>query len=231
MGHSDKTDPGLQLPGYVPVQSKKKMSIGIKFVIGWAIILGFFAFIGAITSVRSSSVPSLATLPPKQAAPMPAKPAPPEPPPQVTPRQHLEAISNLAKLATIQDSDISEARKHVDAIPENVPERARGKSLLVKMEQKHAAQMLKMAIATRKAYANRFENNMLDRGLNMTITAIGKDATTLRMEYVLTSKVSMHALGQNDQFWAEVREVGFKKVILTNGFESSLGETWTWKVD
>ena len=231
MGHSDKTDPGLIPAGYIPVRPKQRMGVGAKLALGCAGFWGLIALIGAIVAVTGADIRSSSPVAPVQAAPAVVQPAPPDPFASMTPAQHLEALSSLLRLEDIHDADMAAAQKHLMAIPGKTPESAKARGLLAQLERKQAAQKLVRDIAARKAYASTLENNMLDRGVNMTITAIGKGATTLRLEYVLTSKVAAHALGKNDQFWTEVRGFGFKKVLMTNGFESSLGETWTWKVN
>ncbi len=71
---------------------------------------------------------------------------------------------------------------------------------------------------------------MLDAGIESTTTAIGPKKATLRIKYALTGRVAANTLSKKLDF-NELHLRGFRKVVLTNGFEGDLGRTFTWKVD
>ena len=56
-----------------------------------------------------------------------------------------------------------------------------------------------------------------------------KDNTALVVTYALTGRVAAQQFREKLDF-SELAVYGFKKVVLTNGFSGSLGETFTWMV-
>jgi len=71
--------------------------------------------------------------------------------------------------------------------------------------------------------------SMVDAGFEMTTKATGKQNTVLHIKYALTGRVTSNAIGKGLDF-AQLRELGFKKVVMTNGFADELEETYTWTV-
>ncbi len=80
-------------------------------------------------------------------------------------------------------------------------------------------------IKARKEYADRLESVYLDNGKNTTITALGSNATTLKIKWVLMSRVTANEYGKSTEFLQLLRELGFKKLILTDGYNA------TWYLD
>jgi leucyl-tRNA synthetase len=78
----------------------------------------------------------------------------------------------------------------------------------------------------RDALAKSIENEMLDKGFNVDVSATGPDHTTLHLKYIFVSKVFAHQLSENGEFFEQLRAAGFKKLICTDGYD----ETWTWKL-
>lgn len=76
----------------------------------------------------------------------------------------------------------------------------------------------------RRLYARELEHRLLDEGMNVTVTTSGRHATTLRVEYILVSKVWAHKLGNDGKTIPTIRNMGFEKFILTDGYD----ETYTW---
>jgi hypothetical protein len=72
------------------------------------------------------------------------------------------------------------------------------------------------ATAARRRYAKGLENIMLDKGLEVTVTAQGAAATTLDIEYALAGKVFAREVETNAEFWKSVCEAGFKEVQIQN---------------
>lgn len=100
---------------------------------------------------------------------------------------------------------------------------ARKNSLLAK--ERAAAERAQEAatIALRRKFASAYENELLDKGFNVDVTTEGRNATTLRLKWILVSKVIAHQFDKGGVV-PEMRKLGFKKFILTDGYD----ETWTW---
>jgi hypothetical protein len=82
----------------------------------------------------------------------------------------------------------------------------------------------------RVEFAKRFDQKMLDAGIESTTSARGAKNTTLYIKYALAGRVTANALGNKLDF-AELKTYGFKKVVFTNEFDGELGHTFTWKVE
>jgi len=68
---------------------------------------------------------------------------------------------------------------------------------------------------------------MLDAGLDVDVKAIGPKHTTLRVKWVLVSKVVAHQLTKQSDFFQSARELGFRRIEMTDGYD----ETWSWKLE
>ena len=86
------------------------------------------------------------------------------------------------------------------------------------------------ARAARKAYAASFDQAMLDLGVESTTRTAGPQDTTFKITYALTGRVMANAVSKRLD-WDELRKLGFRKVILTSGFEDEMNETYSWNVD
>ncbi len=77
-------------------------------------------------------------------------------------------------------------------------------------------------------YAKTFENSMLDRGLNVDVNVIGPQHTTLRVKWILVSKVDAYQITTHDQaLLNNLHTMGFKKFVIWDGYDNS----WTWNLD
>lgn len=76
----------------------------------------------------------------------------------------------------------------------------------------------------RRAYAQRLETGFLDGGLDIEVTTSGERATTLRLKYVLFTRVWVHKVQNDTDLISNARRLGFRRVIMTDGYE----DTWTW---
>lgn len=91
---------------------------------------------------------------------------------------------------------------------------------------KQAAAARTTGIALRRAYARTYEEHLLDKGINATVTASGPDLTRLTMKWILVSKVVAHQYAKGDII-GEMRVAGFKRFTITDGYD----ESWTWRLD
>lgn len=154
--------------------------------------------------------------------------------------QHLENARLLLHAGAPQ-SQIDLGMKHLAALTSGTPEYAESIKLQKQFEaeKKQAAEQLKATekqkAADGAAYnrfsrgltAKLFENNLLDAGYNVDVRAVGKDQTTLRIKWVLVTKVLAHQLSKRADFFEQARKSGFKRVEITDGYD----ETWSWTLN
>lgn len=151
----------------------------------------------------------------------------------LSPADHLREAKRAIDAA---NSEI--AHNHLDEVPMGTQglEPARKKLAELDAKEKAAkeleakktlAKLEADEIKERKNFARKLENSYLDHGFNIDVTTQGPKANVLRMKYALTSKVLARQITTSDVL-NECRAMGFRKVILTNGFESDLAETYYW---
>ena len=97
--------------------------------------------------------------------------------------------------------------------------------------KKKAADLTKvqepLEIAARKAYATTLEQQFLEQRMDTTVLATGSKSTNLSIKWVLASRVTAHDLA-NAGLLNQAKHLGFKSVVFFNGFDSELGERWSW---
>jgi hypothetical protein len=81
-------------------------------------------------------------------------------------------------------------------------------------------------LLTREVFAKILERKMLDNGLNARISTKGSNKQTLVCEYILMTKVRAANLLNDGNLLLSARDVGFKKLIFTDGLQSS----WTYDI-
>lgn len=91
--------------------------------------------------------------------------------------------------------------------------------------KKEAAALATIADALRVAFAKDVENRMLAQGINCDVVAIGPKHTILKFKWALVSKVTAYQFAHSDSdMWKEMERQGFKKFIISDGFD----EEWSW---
>jgi len=95
---------------------------------------------------------------------------------------------------------------------------------------KDTPESLEIERVARVEYAKRFDQQMLDAGIESTTVANGPKNTTLYIKYALAGRATANALGEKLDF-DELKTYGFKKVYFTNGFEGEMHVGVTWKVE
>jgi hypothetical protein len=105
------------------------------------------------------------------------------------------------------------------------------KKLDRKIAQQHKIDSLKARkqrearlLQDRKNCAGELERMYLDKGMDVTVSVFGTNATTLKIKWILVSKVTAHQFSQDHEFFQMLREKGFKKFIITDGYN----DTWSW---
>lgn len=148
--------------------------------------------------------------------------------------EHLVQVKKLLQ-PDAPESVLEEADKHIQAIPASSPEAHAAAAIRAKFmaeSEKKAAEFAKQtakenaatAEAARVAFAKTVETQMLDEGWDFDVTAIGSTHTILRMKWVLADNVAAHQISNQNAIFDTARQLGFKKMELTDGYD----KTWTW---
>jgi hypothetical protein len=88
----------------------------------------------------------------------------------------------------------------------------------------------RVAEQARTMYASALEETFVKNGMDVKVRALGGDKTHLRLTFALMSKPLVYKFQNEIKLAEQARPLGFTRIIYTNGFESSLGETWTVKL-
>lgn len=139
-----------------------------------------------------------------------------------------EAKDQLAmKNADRPYGDIYHAAYLLSFIPSDAPEYKEAQALLkkiAKLKEKDLAEIKKRTAEElrikRMLYAPLLENKFLDKGYDVTVKTLGKDDTTLHIKWVLTSRLTVHHITKDGELIRIWREMGFRKVVFTDGYRS-----------
>lgn len=82
---------------------------------------------------------------------------------------------------------------------------------------------VKKMMPARKAFAKGYEQDMLNKGLDVYASTHGKDHTTFKIKYILTNRPLVHKLINDENFTGTLKGMGFKKIIMTDGYN----DTWS----
>jgi hypothetical protein len=95
-------------------------------------------------------------------------------------------------------------------------------------ERKEAAARAEIDETTRIAFAKTLEGNLLEDGMDATVTVYGPHHSTLQMKYILINKPTAYQITHDHQDWLNrMGSMGFNKFVITDGYES----TWSWKLN
>lgn len=92
-----------------------------------------------------------------------------------------------------------------------------------KIKKQEIADQKRQAGDNRKTFAKEYERKLLDKGMDVYVTTIGKDCSTLKLKWVLVSRPLVHQICNEDGMMGTLRSLGFKKFILADGYDKS----WT----
>lgn len=127
--------------------------------------------------------------------------------------------SNSVSQATtdiIQLSMIKSENSKKDSPVENKTLSKRAEKLLPSLEQQ-----------SRIMYASSVEEAFMKNGLDIKVSATSKESKQLRFVYALMSQPLVYKFQNEMKIDKHSAMMGFSKLVFSNGFESSLGETWT----
>ncbi|MFK4706050.1 hypothetical protein ABIC83_002889 [Roseateles asaccharophilus] len=206
---------------------------------GWATVLVFFTFLKPSTSTTPTSPTSGAPASVSVAQQAVAAPASA---PEVDPA--AERAKNKATMAEIQQrleknreklkgyyANSSAIEKSTnDLITVTAIAVSRGMSK-AKEDQQQAAQAKALGAQVseqlRVMFASSMEEGFVKNGMDARVAATGKGKERLVITYALMSKPLVYKFRNEMDLDTKAKNLGFKKLEYTNGFESSLGETWT----
>jgi hypothetical protein len=60
--------------------------------------------------------------------------------------------------------------------------------------------------------------------MDVEVTIAARAATTIRMKWVLASRVTAHQFSKNGEFFQNLRNLGFRRLELTDGYDFN----WYW---
>jgi hypothetical protein len=126
-------------------------------------------------------------------------------------KQHLDAVR--PPLSDAQQARLTKLRS------EWISQDRRTTALSKKLAAKYMVQQ-------RKQFAAKLENDYLDQGLDITVSATGSQSTVLRLKWILVSRVMAHQFSKNAELFANLRDAGFSRLVITDGYD----ETWYWDI-
>jgi hypothetical protein len=97
---------------------------------------------------------------------------------------------------------------------------------ILKANQKVNTLLPKIELLNRKVYASKLENIFMEIGMDVKVSVIGKTKKTLNLKYALMSQPMIYKFHNEYKINELAKNVGFNKIIYTNGFESDLGKSW-----
>ncbi|MBA4390411.1 MAG: hypothetical protein C0399_05690 [Syntrophus sp. (in: bacteria)] len=127
---------------------------------------------------------------------------------------------------------IAESKKKLENIKENYSEYAEASKLnkeLLQEENKFNKETRKAydkgLIQSRLDFADELETGYLRKGMDVKVRLLGKDKTTIKLEYVLFSRPLIYQLTNETGLMSTLKSKGFKKVIFDDIYNH------TWKYD
>lgn len=127
-----------------------------------------------------------------------------------SPDQLRQATSDIVRLALIKAS-------YGDA-PEQEKKQLGQKAsrLLPQVEQQ-----------SRELYASSLSEIFIKSGMDVEVSATGREKKRLRISYALMSQPLIYKFQNEIKIQSQAAPLGFTQIVYTNGFESSMGKTWT----
>ncbi len=195
----------------------------------WKIIKWFFGIlfvlyvIGSLINQSNNNTKSITT-----AANVGAETKKPEEP-SSTPEPKLSSAELLKKAKNLlANNNPGEAIQNLQLIEIGSKEYPDAQNLLVRankeLDQKVLNAEAKFKKEARKEYGKTLENYLLDNAkMDTKIRTYGKDYTSLKIEYILTSRVMVNELTKDGKLPSIWEQMGFKRVIFTDGYYN----TWT----
>lgn len=133
---------------------------------------------------------------------------------------HLKAIKEELKV-----NNVKLANKHLRAIPPNTAEYKEAQKAYAERTTKNDVLNKEIGIAHRKRFADEYERNLLDEGMDVHVATLGKTHTTLQIKWILVNRPIIYKMINDETAMGNLRNLGFKKLVMTDGYDS------TWNID
>lgn len=96
-----------------------------------------------------------------------------------------------------------------------------------KSEREFSKGIRDIMVHQREDWAQNYETNLLDQGLDVRVKLSGKHKTQAKVRWVLLSRASVHQIVRDGTFLAALEKIGFEKVTFTDGFY----ESWWYELN
>ena len=148
-------------------------------------------------------------------------------PAKISPTEALKKFK-----VAIRTGDVGEANRQFKNIPSGTIEHKEAMQLYDERKRKKAREDKEAAVlakklsrAQRQQFAKVYEQQLLDKGMDVYVTTQGKEHNTLKVKWVLVSRPLVHKMINDESVIANLRQLGFTKLVMTDGYNSS------WNVD
>lgn len=203
-------------------------TMAAKIFVGLATLI----FIGILGNALKSPL-----TPPTQTV---AKKEPSEQFKKMTSREHLDAAKAALANGYKPNRDIRKtkwggvaaAKDNLNAISAGSSEYPEAQNLMKEVNRReNEINKLALIIANeiltkqRKEFADKYEISLLDQGMDTKVSVSGKNNTILKIKWVLMSRPLVYKLINNSETMANLKKMGFEKLILTDGYDSA------WSID
>ena len=119
---------------------------------------------------------------------------------------------------------VTDARTHFNSLPADARGSREARQLEAELTRRERAIEQMARMAARQIVVAQMEQRMLSQGHDFEFTLGGQDKTTLTIRYVLMSRPLVYQLTNESDFLSNMRNAGFRRVIFTDGYNSS----WTY---
>jgi hypothetical protein len=153
---------------------------------------------------------------------------------KMSPAQHLAAAKSLLR-ASASDSQINEGMQHLAAL-NWTPLQKQGELIRDRYEKEKERVDYEAKEGDRISFAKKFQDSALSQGLNVNVTPVGPQHSTLQINWVLATRVEAYQITNDEGGFKglrdDARRLGFKKLVLTDGYDTDGGydHRWTWNI-
>lgn len=193
-----------------PYCGKSLSNIGLALAIALPLVICFIVFIAIFPWDHSQNNSPK----PKQGERTPSQ-------------EHLRSFQ-----IALRTGDFATANMHFNQMPKDSPEYKKASEIYAKTTEERAKakkESDKIVAATmivqRQNFADAYERQLLDQGMDVYVSALGKSRQTLKVKWILVSRPLVYKMINDPNFVSKLREMGFKKLVMTDGYDD------TWSID
>ena len=121
--------------------------------------------------------------------------------------------------------NLDKARAELQLIPSDSKEYQEAIKLQREIDRREQERESAAQAEGRASYADTLETTYLKQNMDVTVTVSGPENTTIKLKYVLMSRPMVYNLTNDSSVMGNLRTLGFKKVIFTDGYFN------TWNFD